>query len=460
VQRIQKFIFLLIAFLFACKNNKHQPNAIRPKSAIDSFIDHVAAVKFLPKKLHKNENELYHVADTFCKNPPTYIFLRPLEFEIENFRDGIIQHDAIWDGSGDGAIFKSFVHFRECQIFSKYVNNNSCSFIKARFDAPIELDTVVGPAKLEFMHCQFNSRLTLFNDDYSYQNLIRIYFCKSDSEIAFSKSVYYIDEFEKRGTVFRKDVELVGDTILGKIDFNKCQFLDSSSLFYNYSTLPDTLDFSNVTLSNTIDFTKAYPNVYGRKCQINLLNTDISKIRLNYKDFELFFPDSILNSPGYSQVIYKTYQLLLDNLKLDKQDDQFSRLDIELKNWRAKNNFLLWIDKIWWLYGYEKWRVVPNSFFIILFFSVVNFFLFRSLIDTYAISDIKESYDAIGVSFPYNLLRRFQLVLFYTCIIFFKISWDINKLKFGKTLVVTTLFFEYAIGLVCTGFILNLIAGK
>jgi len=57
-------------------------------------------------------------------------------------------------------------------------------------------------------------------------------------------------------------------------------------------------------------------------------------------------------------------------------------------------------------------------------------------------------------------IENYWLSILYTGIVFFKLSIDFDKIKIRNWSSLFIIFFEYAVGLLCTGYLLNWVLSK
>ncbi|MCX6350424.1 MAG: pentapeptide repeat-containing protein, partial [Bacteroidetes bacterium] len=186
------------------------------------------------------------------------------------------------------------------------------------------------------------------------------------SEATFTKSAWF------RMSTFTKDAIFWGATFTKYADFSAARFTkdavfrgmhltDSASFNFEFSRLPNSLDFSeNPKISNEIDFrvcfykdTSYYNWITGKykPHHINLYKSDVSKFRLEYKYFLLWFPDEASNDERSS-----IYEALLLNFKVHGQTDSYQKLDIEYQEFKWKNTKVPWFGvflRYWWNFGYN-----------------------------------------------------------------------------------------------------------
>jgi uncharacterized protein YjbI with pentapeptide repeats len=287
-------------------------------------------------------------------------------------------------------------------------------------------------------------------------------------------------------------------------DFRDAQFQGEVD-FYR-AKLPDNLDFRYITKINyPIDFTYCRPPRQGAKCRIALEGADIGKLKLNMNVLELWFPQlSFITLTGSvdtiavrdwsgvvdttlvaieDTIIYPTpdqkvsiYEQVLKKLKDDGLMESYQILDIDYrrfkydhKDWPLVGNRLHKyvinpLQTIWWNFGYDKERVLfgwtPGLF---LFFTIINLFKYRKLTDEIYVMDFLQK-------MPYRpskvrqAAKRLLQVATYTAIVFFWLKLDAAKFKKGAVRQHPWLFSYlisiYVVGLVCVGFIVNIIFTK
>jgi hypothetical protein len=299
-------------------------------------------------------------------------------------------------------------------------------------------------------------------------------------------------------STFKAKANFLGAHFDSSADFSKVKFsseADFSAAAFNsvvsfkYASLPDTLWFENVKeIQDEIDLTVARIDTLktkdkNYKCKIDLFNSDISKIRINYVLFQLCFPPDKTFEQKMS-----TYEKLLKKFKDEGFLESYKLLDVEYQDFiykQNKNVILNCFLKNWWNYGYNKEYVLTWSLFIFVLFYLLNIFLFNHLqknvfeIDFafYNKSNSGESVQNIsssGFSKAHqrtltvkrkalitlnNLAIRVINPLIYTGVIFFGLTISLEKFKkFSGWAIYIWLI--YLIGLFCLAYIINIIIVK
>jgi len=198
-------------------------------------------------------------------------------------------------------------------------------------------------------------------------------------------------------TYFENNVYLNGSNFGSLLSFKDSKF--RGNFYCRNIQLPDTLNLQDVDLTNfkgQIDLTNFK---YSTKlCNVNLYGVDISKIKIRFSKFKLFFPENI----SFEEKAY-VYQQLLNRLQSDGMYESFKLLDLEIKDlkYKSDNRYVInWIDKYWWNYGYDKILIVKNSLFIFLFFSFLNLMIYnRMLSNGYSIDRFVKLNEEINFKF-------------------------------------------------------------
>ncbi len=109
------------------------------------------------------------------------------------------------------------------------------------------------------------------------------------------------------------------------------------------------------------------------------MGTDVSKIKLPYINFKLWFPDSTTTFAQKSNL----YEQMLKKVKADGFIQSFEKLDAEYQEFRYLEKgyiyytVLNWVAKNWSGYGYKKELVFQNTGILFGIFFFLNYLLFR-----------------------------------------------------------------------------------
>ncbi len=329
---------------------------------------------------------------------------------------------------------------------------------------------------LLFYRNNFNVENCIFrknvNFTYSSFEAYRIYFEKNDfrGKIDFDTSIFR-KVLDVKNCIFKEKVTFdysIFDTL---VFFNQSKFYDTLSfrgcsfsdrLRFDQDTLPYFLDLSEITnVGREIDLINTYPPLFG-KCELNLINSDISKIKFQIHNFKLWFPDTI--SYDVKASIYEdVLKNFLDNGFTESYeiiDKEYSELKFLHRNtwFSILSNYT---QKYWWDYGYKKERVFLWIVGFLLIFTLITATSIKGTLDVYKICFIEKDYtekiiNSTGFSKFINTIR---ISFLYTLILFFALKLDFHKI--AKTnICFYYILLVYVVGIVCYGFILNIIAGK
>lgn len=351
--------------------------------------------------------------------------------------------------TNDFSIFTFPVEFSD---FTFWTDNYTFLVSNALFRKTVKFESNNYPTNFVVSNCFFEEKLIFLNGD-TINQPISFFSCFLKEGLSFNEEVNtnYMDSKEKNlvAQTFNNDVIFSNCNLFGSLDFRGCKFTKNSNLIFFNCNLPDTLVLSEIKTDNIVDLTKT--SIKGKEpCYIDISRMDIKKIKMQYTNFKLIFSKEISEDEKSS-----VYELLLQNFKDYGFNDSYKKLEIEYKDMQSANNLSLKLSKIWWNHGYSKSRILLWTIGILIIFSFFNFIFFNQISHAFKVEKI--NFGSLGfVSNPYmKAFKQFILVFFYTGFIFFKLGIDFNKIDFSKVSVVIFIIFQYVIGLVCTGFIIN-----
>jgi hypothetical protein len=342
--------------------------------------------------------------------------------------------------------------------FSKF--NNTVNIERNHFSHVVILNTTIFGDYTNIMFNEFSDEFDFRYTTVDSMAQISMNTFEKETDISasrFNDQVYFISNVHKSKTkfdltYFNNDVFFLKDEFSTYLSFNSCFFNDTVG--FDLCILPDTLDFSNIhKIVSEIDFTKCILKNDNR-CIINLLGTDISKIKINTSMFKIWFPPD--DSATYEQKA-SVYENLLVKFKKDGFNDSYKDIDIEFRELKYQNaglstvNFL---EKYWWNYGYNKERILFWSVALLLFFSGITSIFFNRLRNEIYIIDLVQK-----KNIRHNYFLRYYYSVIYTAVIFFGIKLNIKNFKTTNGWFVYIVF-VYLTGLVCTAYIINLIVTK
>jgi len=422
------------------------------------------------------------------------LFWSTSNFESAQFKYKCDFGSAIFRSTSDfsDVHFQSTSNFEWAQFISEcYFHraqfDSASNFERAQFKSTSDFGGAIFDLRTRFEYTKFRSIVRFFGAEF--HSSIECYGARFDSTVDF------------KAAIFAKLVSFRNDTFKHKLILSNISVTDNTVFDFSYAQLPDTIDFSHnlgifLGVPATIDFTltKRIDNNQHKmsfwqnankmmrtyffpfdtsddylKHKINLYNTDVSKIKIDYDQFKFYASetgDTTMKLPP--EITTSIYEGLLKNFKDRGQMDSYDQMDIEYNRFKEKKmnpRDFAFLD-FWWRYGHEKWRIFIHSILIILLFAIINFFFLHKLNDAtngvYNIANIPEfaSYKpGFSIRRLTAFIKRFWYSLIYTAIVFFLLSLKIEKVRFSRPGAIWIMFI-YTIGLVCTGFIANLVLQK
>ncbi|MCP4580868.1 MAG: hypothetical protein GY839_04575 [candidate division Zixibacteria bacterium] len=486
---------LLIFILFICSN----PNSFCNEYEIIDFSSTTFNDSICREYWLENNQAWIEVDTTNYWSP--IIFIPGIIFDFSSFSKRVEFYYAHFESelSFNSAEFKSDAVFNDV-IFNSLISFGGADFRSfASFYGTMFKDTA------NFDGSIFNALTNFYETDFGTSASFKHATFKDDVNFAHANFNSAVVDFEN--ATFDSTAFFWHTTFGPMVIFREASFLKNAE-FYG-AKLPDTLDLRSVTqIKGKLDFTYSLPPRLSKKCLIALAGADISKIKLRMDLFELWFPDSsfivqdgfivqagkkdtviaadttILNDSSlvitadtligiWDKEIFShdhkiaVYEQLLEKLASDGMMESFKILDIDYRKFKAKHSggfswyFLDTFQDWWWNYGYTKERVFIWAIGFWLLFSFINLFFYHKLIDgVYSIGFLgAHKYQAskgIKKLIFYNLY-----VITYTAQIFFGLKMNMDNFKTGvikeHPFLFSYLMIVYIVGLICLGFIVNII---
>ncbi len=247
-------------------------------------------------------------------------------------------------------------------------------------------------------------------------------------------------------------------------DFRYAKF--NERVFFAPRALPKWLDIRYVTpIEYPIDMTNSGMPRNGNKCKIALTKADVSKIWINMDLFELWFP----GDPRYDDQL-AVYEGLLKQFGDRGLKESYEVLDKEYRHF--VNQHKGWVYKyftdpfqrVWWGYGYNPERALVITIALWLLFSIINIKYYHRLNGSVYTISFMGSINWPKWREPFSWVRFFLQTSAYTAVIFFGLKMSVDKFQHGviqrHPFLFSYLMLIYVSGLVCLGFIVNIIFTK
>ena len=249
-------------------------------------------------------------------------FLNAVDFSLETF---------VENANFSSAEFRDTVDFRNAEfhraaIFDSVIFKTITTFSSAKFSKTADFKHVVFNNTVDFSKSTFAGQ-AVFNGRFEKQLgldsskfLDSVFFFRSKFEGSaffeqdtFKKAVYFQkDTLQKNVSFwqaeFKNGINFFRSIFQKKVDFEEAEIQkililsnvsssDSTKFYFDYAKLPDLISFANVSnVHNDIDLTaanfsrsKLYGSSQRRWHYINLFDSDIPKIKIDYEHFRLCF---------------------------------------------------------------------------------------------------------------------------------------------------------------------------
>lgn len=290
---------------------------------------------------------------------------------------------------------------------------------------------------------------------------------------------------------FLRNCHFVMATFLNYVDFSRARFrgtayfsdldlTDTTELDFYEAVLPDTLDFSaNPKIPMEINLSAA--NFNGgenrrqkiRKHYIFLYGTDISRFRLDYRNFALTFTDPKTGKEIENDDKISIYESLLKNFQDRGQMESYESLDIEFRDyqWRTLPLPVRWlyvVPHFWNYYGHKTGLVFIWTLSFLLLFTLINFryldFLAKEVYRISNVTDFPSAADiraaAKGRKRAHLAWERFWATFVYTSTLFFLFSLNLDNFRFNYRRAAFYVIVIYTTGIICIAYMANFVIAK
>ncbi|WP_299244130.1 pentapeptide repeat-containing protein [uncultured Aquimarina sp.] len=429
---IHRTILIILLFPLIVLSQNVNADLIQSKLKFKNQIDTILSIdgKTFNKYVGTSGNVI--VEENFSlKNS---IFRDRFKFRRTKFKKGFDFSDNVYNDKFYMATVKSY---------------HPCSLHLSTFDTIMTLDSSV---LIDFnLSNSYHKGLSYIRQDSIYNGNFEHSIFYKDVDFTLTK-FSGITNFQN--TEFKEKVIFLNNSFYDKIIFTNSSF--NNELLLDDCSLPDSLFFDGIkNIKTPIDF--SYVNTEKTKngyCNVILSGTDISKLKLSYSQFRLFF-----NETDRIETKKIIYERLLAVQKDNGFVEGYKILDKEYKSYKNNTDhptfgkFYDFLDSFWWDYGYDKNRIFIWSFLLYLIFVLINTWLlyrkilFEKVLDSKKLHKLlsKKSYPTIVIS------------LFVTGYLFFGLKFEVENLKYKNLTLTFYLFFIYITGLICIAYMANLI---
>jgi len=225
--------------------------------------------------------------------------------DTTNFSGATFQGEAIFlFAAFNGITSFSSAKFLKAAEFRHVIFNNTTDFIKTtfagraifngRFEKQLHLDSSKFLDTVSFFRSRFGGSAYFEND--TFKNAVYFQIDTVQKDLSFWRSEF------KNGinflrSIFQKKVDFEEADIQKELILSNVSTSDSTKFYFDYAKLPDLISFANISnVHGEIDLTaanfsrsKLYSASERRWHYINLFDSDIPKIKIDYEHFKLCF---------------------------------------------------------------------------------------------------------------------------------------------------------------------------
>ncbi|WP_133126856.1 pentapeptide repeat-containing protein [Legionella nagasakiensis] len=283
--------------------------------------------------------------------------------------------------------------FMKDVIFSNVMSQTFINFEWAVFKENASFTYNQFDNQTNFYQAVFKKTVNFYSSKFMYSNFTDVNFDNDAifTKATFKKTTLFIDA-SFAGHANFNEASFAGEANFGRtifqgdVTFNRATFKEFASFSYaqfhghvsfNHTELPKHLDFSYVTtIRNIINFNNIN-ELYNYKTKINLVGTDISKLKLDYSFFSLHFPEGTSDAD-----VRNVYEDLIKLQEYYGYDDGYKKIMIEYNTYnylKNKQYIKYFFDKYMWNFGFDKTNLILIVIYIIIFWSLINNFFYTTL---------------------------------------------------------------------------------
>ena len=249
----------------------------------------------------------------------------------------------------------------------------------------------------------------------------------------------------------------------GRLEILGAKF--NGKTYFSQNELPVEFEFSRVESLNEINLMNAVSDSVARPIYIDLIQTDISKIKLLYS--EPYRITTLKRRAIPRDELNSVYTALAKKQKEDGYLDSYIRLDKEYQDYYYRimkggfsGHLANFIQMMWWGYGHDKYLIVVWTLSAILFFWLWTIVSLEILLKYgYNIAHLSKRLKKTNAKYKgwRHVLNRSWLSFWYVNLIFFGFHLDFSRLKFRYWHVTSFICAMHFFGLLCTAFLINYI---
>ncbi len=303
---------------------------------------------------------------------------------------------------GGKAQFSAMRFLKEAKFY-RIVCHSFCDFLLTKFDGPADFSSGVFHDHARFDGARFGS-ITSFKEA-SFDRTAQFSHAKFFDSVNFNKAIFF------QGA-----------------DFSYASFKKGVS--FRGTLINDKIDLSFAKLDASIDLSEAAHLRHLEKINVSLVGADISKMVLNYDDFQLYFPT------GTSmEAKENTYTLLLKNFENAGLGTSYRKLYSEYREFqylRDNRPVTNLFSKYFWDYGQDRARVFLWLGLLFATYTIINAIFYRTLIDKYCRIEFLQNVD-ISKERALHPVLRFVYFLPFSFVLTF-ILFAGGFLKLGVTI--------------------------
>ena len=188
------------------------------------------------------------------------------------------------------------------------------------------------------------------------------------------------------------------------------------------------------------------------KTNLYIDDPEISKLYLNYWNFQLRFDSASM--PGQSERTV-VYEALLKNFKDTGQQESFEALDKEYQQFKWSNRGMSFIGYVlwaWWGFGHSKGYIFVWVAVFLTTFTAITYRYLKPLNE--------QVYKIENIPILAYTNQRLWYAFIYTATLFFRLTLKVENINLERKIGVVYIFIVYLVGIICLAYMANHLISK
>jgi hypothetical protein len=331
------------------------------------------------------------------------------------------------------------------------------------FDSSVLISCSSANGVFQFSNCHLWGSTTFSGDTLMGLIIFDSYFFSPTSFNRFVIKEFAIENSWFKSELFFWNINVTNNFYLNSTAFGTKLFLQSCILKgnteINDNELGDTIQFNDVQLGSKFYLSKSKETGSLKQTKLMITRSPIELIIPGKNCTLTFNPHEPLEQNN------ELYKGLLESLKAKGYEELYKKFDLDYRHFyfTSFHHQRLWynIQKWWWNFGYDKYRVIGNTLLVLLLFS---FIVYGTGVRKYLENEYRM--ETLSAKYQQNMnirnralqeLSNYFVAVIFTANLFFRFGLKLEDMKFSNYYRSFFIIIIYLAGLICTLFIFNFI---